>query len=190
MLRSSFRKRLERELEIRREKNPRYSLRAFVAFLGTDHSNLSQILRDARRIPAGRIRMWGKKLGMAPEEIAVYIAAQHVPDTATGQRQAQMQHWTAESMAIVTDSTHWHILRLSHAREFQADCRWVAAQIGADVDQVNLALSRLLRLRLLAIAPAGKWKDLTGAGQGTETEFQKRALVRVREMAAADGIKL
>jgi hypothetical protein len=43
-------------------KNARYSLPAFAAFLGTDHSTLQQILRGTRRAPAG------------------YIAKEHVPD--------------------------------------------------------------------------------------------------------------
>src|SRR6185295_10077963 len=77
---SMFRERLQQEFEARRQKNPRHSLRAFAAFLGTDHSTLSQILRGTRPAPAARIRVWGRKLGLSAEEAAVYIAAQHVPD--------------------------------------------------------------------------------------------------------------
>src|SRR6059058_5634294 len=97
-----FRERLEQELKNRRAKNARYSLRAFAAFLGTDHSTLSQILRGTRRAPVGSIRLWARKLGMTPEEAAVYIAAEHVPDPATAERQEQLRHWTAEALGIVT----------------------------------------------------------------------------------------
>jgi len=184
------RERLEQEFRRRREKNPRYSLRAFAAFLGGDHSTLSQILRERRRIPTRRLRSWGKKLGMTAEEIGVFVAAEHVPEDSASGRQEQLRHWTAEAMAIVRDRTHWHLLRLSSSPEFRADCRWIAAQIGATVDQVNLAVSRLLRLRLLEIAPKGKWKDLLGSGARSEVEFRKRALIRVREMAAGEGVEL
>src|SRR5271168_1005637 len=44
-----FRAKLAEQFEARRERNPRYSLRAFAAFLGADHSTLSRILRGARR---------------------------------------------------------------------------------------------------------------------------------------------
>jgi transcriptional regulator with XRE-family HTH domain len=178
---SMFRERLEQEFAARRKKNPRHSLRAFAAFLGTDHSTLSQILRGRRPAPAGQIRRWGKKLGLSAEEAAVYIAAQHVPDAATAQRQQQLRHWTAEAIGIVTDGAHWEIVRLSRADGFQLDCRWIAEQAGLTVDQVNLALARLLRLGLLEIGTDGTWKDLTRGAAPTERQFRKLALARVRE---------
>ena len=175
-----FRERLAQAFEERRQKNPRHSLRAFAAFLGTDHSTLAQILRGTRPAPAGQIRAWGKKLGLSAEEAAVYIAAQHVPDAATAQRQEQLRHWTAEALGIVTDRSHWEIVRLSRADGFQADCRWIAGQAGLTVDQVNLALARLLRLGLLEIGRDGKWREFAGEALN-ERQFRKLALARVRE---------
>lgn len=185
-----FRDRLEREFETRRQKNPRYSLRAFAAFLGTDHSTLSQILRGTRRIPAGSIRTWAKKLGMSREEAAVYIAGEHVPNAATAARQAQLLHWTAEAKSIVTEPAHWEILRLARTKGFRADCRWIAGEIGVGVDEVNMAFSRLLRLELLEVRSAGKWKDLTGLKSLTEREFRRLALARVRQKAAEARVTL
>jgi len=185
-----FRDRLERELEARREKNPRYSLRAFATFLGADHSTLSQILKGSRRVPAASIRCWARKLGMSREEAAVYVASEHVPDAATAARQAQLLHWTAEAPSIVTEPAHWEIVRLSRMKAFRADCRWIAQQIGAEVDEVNMAFSRLLRLGLLEVRSAGKWRDTTGLQAPTEQEFRRLALTRVREKAAEAHVQL
>jgi hypothetical protein len=187
---SPFRRRLEAEFRARRAKNPRYSLRAFAAFLGADHSSLSQILRSLRRIPARQIRSWGRKLGLLPEETAAYIAAEHVPDEPVSQRQEQLRHWTAEAMAVVTGDLHRQMLCLTQTRGFRPDCRWIAGQTGATVDQVNVALSRLLRLRLLEITSTGAWKDLTGLKDLDRELFVRLALTRVREKAAEDGIEL
>jgi hypothetical protein len=41
-------------------------------------------------------------------------------------------------------------------KTFRADCRWIAQQIGAEVDDVNMAFSRLLRLGLLEVRSAGR----------------------------------
>jgi hypothetical protein len=49
---------------------------------------------------------------------------------------------------------------------------------------VNLALSRLLRLRLLEVNEDGKWKDATGLPELTEKEFRKLALKRARKLGA------
>lgn len=181
-----FRDRLKSEFAARRHKNPRYSLRAFAAFLGADHSTLSQILRGARRVPLAQIRRWAKKMEMSPEEASAYVAAEHVPDAATHGWQEYLRHWTAEAIAVVTDRTHWQIVRLCRTRGFRADSRWIAAQAGTTADAVNLALSRLLRLRLLQLESTGRWSDQTGIVQLTEARFQKLALTRVREMAAED----
>ena len=185
-----FRQRLEREFSSRREKNPRYSLRAFAAFLSTDHSTLSQILRGGRPVPVSRIRSWARKLDMPPEEAAVYVAAEHAPDPALAGRDEQIRHWTAEATQIVANRTHFDVLRLARTRGFRADSRWIAAKIGASVDDVNLAISRLLRLRLLEAGQAGKWIDTTSLADLTENEFRKLALARVREQAAEAHIVL
>jgi len=107
-----FRERLQRELENRRKKNARYSLRALAAFLGTDHSTLSQILRGERRVPVGRIRSWAGKLGIGKDEAAVYIAAEHARDAQTAARQHHLRQWTrgGYERRLRKDSEQWQIL--------------------------------------------------------------------------------
>ncbi|HXM43883.1 MAG TPA: hypothetical protein VN924_21800 [Bryobacteraceae bacterium] len=180
-----FRQRLNVEFATRRQTNPRYSLRAFAAFLQTDHSTLSKVMQGNRRATVKQIRGMGKKLGMSPEEIAVHLAAEHVPDASTARRQARLRRWTAEALAVVGGAEHWEILRLCRAPGFRKDCRWIAAQTGVGVDQVNLALTRLLRLGLID----GRWHAQTALAELTEAEFRKLALARVRQKAAEDHIE-
>jgi len=127
---------------------------------------------------------------MVPEEIAVYVATEHVPDEPTTKRQEQLRHWTAEGLALATNEIHWKMLCLVRSHRFRPDCRWIAKETASTVDQVNLALSRLLRLRLLEITRSGQWKDLTGGPLLEPEEFRRLALVRIRERAAEDGVKL
>jgi hypothetical protein len=101
------------------------------------------------------------------------------------QRQARLRYWTAEALAVVGGRVHWEILRLCRKPGFRTDCRWIAAQPGASVDEVNLALTRLLRLGLLD----GRWHAQTGLPALTEREFRKLALARVRKQAAEDRIE-
>ncbi len=184
MSHGGFRQRLELELQARRARNRRYSLRAFAALLGTDHSSLSQILKGSRPVPLGRIRAWATVLGMDCEEAAAYMVAARVPDPDVVARQEHLGHWSAEAISVVNDKAHREILRLCRTPAFRPDCRWIADQIGVSVDDVNLALSRLLRLRLLEIGVAGQWCDNTSSAAVTEREFRKLALARIRETAA------
>src|SRR5262249_34321945 len=103
-------------------------------------------------------------------EAAVYIAAEHVPDPDTAHRQHQLHHWTAEALSIISDRSHWEIARRAGAAS-PIDTRAVAQEIEVPVDQVNIALARLLRLRLLD----------GSASTLTERQFRKLALARVRE---------
>jgi hypothetical protein len=178
-----FREKLRREFDSRRERNPRYSLRAFAVFLGTDHSTLSQILRGTRHIPERRIRSWSKRLGLDNEEITVYLAAEKIPNATMSQRHERLRQWTADAMGVVTERIHWQILRMSRRPGFRADCRWIAERAATSVDNVNLALATLLRLRLLETNSAGKWADSTGLPRLTEREFRRIALARIREGA-------
>ena len=127
---------------------------------------------------------------MTPEEVAIYVAAQHVPSEQVIDRQEQLRHWTAEGLAIVTDPCHWQIVELTRQRGFRADCRIIARQVGVSIDRLNVALARLLRLRLLEIEPGGRWKDLLGTGQHEPASFRRLALIRIRELAAKNGGQL
>jgi transcriptional regulator with XRE-family HTH domain len=184
-MQGTFRDRLEAELSARKAKNARYSIRAFAAFLGADHSSLAQMLRGARPIPAAQVRAWAKKLGFPADEAAVFVAAEHVSDTA---RALQLRHWTAEALAVMNERAHFEILRLTREPDFRADVRWIARESDSTVDQINTALARLLRLGLIEMG--AQWKDLTGLKQITEAAVRKLALERVRQAAAANGIKL
>lgn len=179
-----FAARIQSEFEIRRTRNPRYSLRAFAAFLGTDHSTLSQMMRGKRPIPVAHLSSWAKKLGLDQEETLAYLAAEEVQDRQSAERQHHLKHWAAEAASILAQPIHWEMLRLSRKPDFRPDSRYVAAKLGVSVDEVNVSLSRLLRLRLLKADSTGGWSDATGLSTLTEASFRKLALARVREQAA------
>ncbi|MCI0351136.1 MAG: DUF4423 domain-containing protein [Acidobacteriales bacterium] len=184
MANGMFRDRLAQEFRARREKNPRFSLRGFAALLNVDHSTLSQILRGCRRASANQMQCWAHSLGMDREEALVYEVAEHVPDSGSRRRQEQLRHWTAEAFALLDQPAHFEILRLVRSPGLRPDCRWLARQIGISVDELNIALSRLLRLRLLAVENQA-WKVTDGLPKLTSKAFRELALERARQMTTA-----
>jgi len=161
---------------------------AFSAFLDAGHSTISQVIRGTRRPTAPQVRGWARKLGIPAEEISVLLAAGQAPDQATLKRQAMLMHWTAEAQAVIRGEAHLAILRLCGTGQFRPDCRWIAGHTGVPVDEVNIALQRLLRLGLLELAPDGSWRDCSGLGKATAREFRRVALARVRAKAAEDRV--
>jgi transcriptional regulator with XRE-family HTH domain len=175
----TFRDRLQKEFDARRAANTRYSLRAFASLLDVDHATLSQILRGKRSVPAERLAVWARKLKLSPEEIAVYAAVGRMADESSRLREEQLRHWAAEMLALMTQPAHREMLRLSRQKGFRADSRWVAEKLGVKVDEVNIALSRLLRLGLLEVTAVGVWRDATGLAQITPQSFRKFVAERV-----------
>lgn len=125
----TFRRLLQTEFDRRRSANRRYSLRAFARSLAIDHSALSQILRGKRRLTARSVRALGPKLSLDAPAVA--------------------EHCAAENESV--------ILQTIGRSNFRADSRWLATMSGVPLDQVNVALQRLLRKGIVVMQSRDKW---------------------------------
>lgn len=175
-----FRLFLQQELARRCARNPQYSLRAFANFLGIDHSTLSQLLRGRRGFSKTVIQRLSIRLGLDAE-----TRARFVPQPARTESAAPKL--TEETARLLADWQHHAILELLHLDTFRPDSRWIARVLGIPVDEVNIAVQRLLRLGLLRMEPGG-WVDTTGPAIANEGEFTQAAVDRlaaeVRRLAA------
>src|SRR6185436_5184266 len=127
-------------------RNPRYSLRAFAKFLGVDHATLSQWLRGRRRLTEKAIGRVGARLKLSPKSIALYVASERLRDgrDEAEPRQRDVQQLASDTANLISDWYHYAILELVRLREFKPDSRWIARVLGITVDEVNVALQRLL----------------------------------------------
>ena len=119
-----FRAILQAVLMQRRSINRRYSLRSLARALRTDHATLSQLMRGERRITARTIRCLGPPLGLTARQVEECRCLEH-------------------EAAIVTALTD---------PRFRADSRWLAVTLNIPLDEVNIALQRLLYQRLLVMS--------------------------------------
>ena len=121
------------ELRRRRQRNPRYSLRAFARTLGTHHSTLSRIMERRRRLTPRAIRALGARLGLTPAQI---------DDACVRENAGRILHLVAD-------------------RRFRADTRWLAVMAGLPIDDVNRALHLLLYERRLTMRSTRTWTPET-----------------------------
>ena len=120
---------LEREYARRRDRNRRYSLRAFARDLGCDHSTLSQWMRGKR--------------------VMTEQAAEAVCD-------ALALHGIDRRRVRELDASDLDVF--AAARESGArDCHALAAITGLGIDRLNLSLFKLMRLDVLRMNGA-HWK--------------------------------
>jgi hypothetical protein len=120
---------IQEELQRRRDRNPRYSLRAFARSLGTHHSTLSQLLHSQRRLTPRAIRHFGTVLKLSPVQIEAACVAENCAS----------------------------IRRLVSDPRFRAESRWIAVMTGIPLDEVNVALHWLLHRRELTMAGPQTW---------------------------------
>jgi uncharacterized protein (TIGR02147 family) len=196
---TSFRLLLQTELGGRCARNPQYSLRAFARFLGIDHATFSQLLRGKRPLSERAIIKLGTRLGLDRPAIDRYVAfeARHRHEPATMASTRELGHSPSDTASVVTDWIHYAILELTRLHHFKPDSRWIARVLGITPDQVNLALSRLIRLGHLEMVNKSRWIDKSGDVTTNVGEFNRSAAERFAEQvrgrlrsaleSAADG---
>jgi transcriptional regulator with XRE-family HTH domain len=125
----NFRNVLQVEFEARRQRNRRYSLRAFARYLGTDHATLSQILRGRRSLSPQMVQRFGRRLRLPLDII----------QDACAQQQGEA------------------VLRLAESPSFRTHSRWIATRTGLSLDAVNASLHRLLRQGDIVMNAPNHW---------------------------------
>jgi uncharacterized protein (TIGR02147 family) len=154
---------LREHLRAAKRRNPRFSLRSFARKLGVNHSTLSQVLRGKRRLSARALQTVGKRLGLGEESIRACAVGCGKRSNAKNHREnIQKIHLDLDTFQLLCAWHHYAILELIHIREFKTDSRWIANTLGIAVEDVNIALQRLLRLGLLEMAARDRWIDKSG----------------------------
>lgn len=97
----------------------------------------------------------------------------------------QARELTQDTMSLVTSLRHFAILELVRLSDFRADSRWIARVLGLSVDEVNIALTRLIRLGLLKMAKRDQWTDETGERAHNVDDFTFLAVQRLAERVKA-----
>ena len=173
---TSFRALLQSELARRCAKNPKYSLRAFADQLGIDHSSLSQMLRQRRAITPRAIRLMGTRLKLDESAIEAFVEREATLAAAPSPQLQHVRELSKDLASVVCDLSHFAILELVRLKSFKPDSRWIARVLGLTVDEVNLAITRLLHLGLLEMSERGRWLDKSGDSVATLEEFTQVAI--------------
>jgi transcriptional regulator with XRE-family HTH domain len=146
---------LKKELAVRCEKNPAYSLRSFARHLQISHTTLSQVLSGKRPLTVKSQRQMALALGLSPKEIDQF----HNPKGPTFDE--KFEKMDLEHFELLAEWHHDAILELTHLKTFKPDCRWIALVLDLNVHQVELAVERLFKLGYLKLEKGGKWRDVS-----------------------------
>ena len=93
----------------------------------------------------------------------------------------EVQQLARDAASLLSDWSHLGILELIHLEEFNPDTRWIARVLGLTPDEVNVAVTRLVRLGLLKMAARDRWIDKSGKAAAGLAEFAQAAVQRLSE---------
>ena len=178
-----FRQVLQEELAKRCARNPRYSLRAFARHLRLDHSTLSQLLRGRRKFTARTIASLGARLSLAPSVITQLVELERTPPESWAAR--ELKQLSRDAALSLAEWHHHAILELTRLASFRPDVRWIARVLDVPVDDVNVAITRLVRLGLLDMQAPTRWVDKAGNAEARIDDLSLRAISALAGRARA-----
>lgn len=187
---TGFRLYLQAELARRCAANAQYSLRSFARHLALDHSTLSQLIRGRRPLTGAMIARLGERLGLRPAEIERFVALEGGAESGARTAVRGVRQFARDTAAVLADADHRAILELMRTEEFRPDSRWIARVLNRTVDEVNVLVARLARLRVLEMTDHERWTACVDPAEYGDDDalarfIAARLVERIRELSAA-----
>jgi hypothetical protein len=138
------------------------------------------------------IETLGQRLQLDPVLIETFLLHEKIVVPGNSALSREIQQLTHDAAVLLSDGCHRSIIELLKLEEFVPDVRWIARVINVSVDEVNVALTRLLRLGLLEMSDAEGWVDKSGEANGVDqNQFGgiviQRLFTRVRDLQSAEN---
>jgi uncharacterized protein (TIGR02147 family) len=165
---------LDAELERRRHRNPRYSLRAYARDLDISAGALSHILQGKRAVSLKLVETIidhfhleprvATRLRLSVAEAQIKRKLKRVDRRVTellkdGGRVTSFSAPRVIDSSIFTLISRWYcaaILEMTFLKDFKLDPQWIAAQLGISTNEARLSLSQLMDLKLVQQTDDGR----------------------------------
>lgn len=143
---------LERELLLRQERSPLYSLRAFARDMNVHPSTLSLALKGKRNIPLAQASFIAQELNLNPEERTLFVESNQ------GFNRLDLIKIQSHEQKFILDETHdkivkeWEhlvVLELFNIKSFKASVAEVSSKLDITLDRATEVLENLIECDLL-----------------------------------------
>ena len=156
---------LQRELSIRCEKNPRYSLRAFSRALGMSHTALSFVLSGKRPLSKNAARKVSEVLQLDPLQRKALFenrVQKKKEDKVLSFNSISYHQISLDTFAVISDWYHYAILSLLDIKDSKFEAKWIAKKLGITHMEAQMAMDRLRNLGLVKNT-RNKWSQSGGS---------------------------
>lgn len=142
---------LSREFKQRKERNSKYSMRAYANFLDINAGILSSLMSGKRKMSHKYIENFGRKLGLSLNEIKSYQASLKVKETiADDEIFKKYTQVTLDSYQLLSEWHHLAIIYMRERNNILKPAEVLAKSLGITKKQVNDALARLERMDIIS----------------------------------------
>lgn len=152
------------DFERRCKKLSSYSLRSYSQFLGVSPATMSLYFARKIELSPKIFNIISGKLDLSPELLAYYkdIVVNNkkkkllINYNIEGHSELQM-----DEFSFISDWYHYAILEIFSLKNFKDDPVWIAEKLGiADVEKIEQAIERLIKLKLLQRNADGKMENV------------------------------
>lgn len=133
----------------RKERNPRYSLRAFAGQLQISPAQLSQLMSGKRHLTAKMAGLISSRLQLSPRERRRLIEDSF--QLSKPETQAWSVRLAEDRFQLIADWRHLAILALTYVNENRCDAGWIALKLKIPKVEAKDCLDRLIRLKMIAV---------------------------------------
>ncbi|HLD91021.1 MAG TPA: DUF4423 domain-containing protein [Patescibacteria group bacterium] len=180
---------LESELKNRISNNSRYSLRSFAKYLEIPPGRLSEIFSGKRKLTIAVGEKISHKLSLSPLQTANFlkaIAEKNIKMIHVSKGYKKRTILKEDIFNVIADWHHFAILSLIETKNFRSDHKWMAMRLGISVVEVNFAIQRLLKLKMIT-NKNGKYK-LSKESFSTSEDVESRALQKSHKQSLEQSI--
>ncbi|MFV8257742.1 TIGR02147 family protein [Bdellovibrio bacteriovorus] len=170
------------DYQIRRKKNPRFSLRSYAKLLGISSGRLSDILNGRSPLTEKKALALVERLSLEPFEkqhflrLAENEALQRSEGrTVRGRKKSAAYRLRMDQLALIEEWEHFALMSLIETSTFRFDKKWIARKLGLTQARLEEVLEKLLSLSFVAIDSTGQLKNVHRA-MSTLTDIPSAAL--------------
>lgn len=149
---------LKQELENRKKRNPRYSLRAFARFVNIDVSILSKVLAKKTHLSAKQAVHVAEVLNLEPARkrnfllsVSKHYAPNELDEALTSISQRQIKKVEEKLFESLSKLINIAVYELVRTKEFKNDADWIAKRLSISKARAEEALQVLIAANLIGV---------------------------------------
>jgi len=182
----NYREFLKNQFDVKRAKNPSYSLRSFARTLDMSPSHLSRVLSGKKQISLHMGVKVSEKLKLKKRENQFFLNLIQLELSNDPEQKIKLlkkleknnfsyEYLDLEKFNIISEWYHFAILSLAKTHGFSPDPNWIAKRLGIQINQAKRALERLINLNLL-IEKDGSYIPLKNGNISTTDDIASQAI--------------